>query len=492
MTEVQIKVVNYNGEIILNMYILNTCYLNKIFNKLYKFYFHCYFELVYNNKRVFPLDNINNVSSESIIIFNIVSYFKSNFNSYVAVNDNGKIIDWLPEYRKHTYNHGTFHFLKDYLNSNYDCLDIVSICCNSAHIAILFENSLAIILRPFSNKIIKSYQNATKIIKTFNEIGIIINNNKLITCNYDNKIFETDDLNNLDYKYIYANNTFFFVIGHHSITIVLHMYYLDSIQLITKYEITDILHLEVAHLLPLIAAIKEDSSLISFEIKKFNNNLSIKPLEAINKKSLKIKKILNIDNSFVAITYDDIIFIWGHNKELVDFYDVIQNDLICIDDIVVTKEYIGILKKNNSIIIISVINPTYAIYGNDELDYKYIKIIATNYKIFGLTDDYKVYEIVGVSKSIFHIPKLNNIENIYSNDKDILAISYDNIVYAYKQYYESDYSQATLKMYYCNKILDFKHVRINHNTFIIVTNTYELIEITYNETISSIVKLIEI
>jgi len=495
---INVKVVDISAKIIIDVDISKKSYLNQIYNMLYSLYFHCNFDLLFNKKIITPLEKISNLSNESIIIFDIVTYqklnfFKLDFNSYLAINNNGLIIDWMPEYQyPNNDNLNNYNFLKNYLNYNYNCLSIIKICnIIFFHAAVLFENGLLIILCYNKKKIIHIFHNVTKILKTTNIIGILINNNKLITCNYLGQIFKDDNLTNLDYKYIYSNSKLFFIIGHQSITIVTHKYYpypTDKL-LILKYNINNIYQIYDNWTSSKIAIIKENNSLLSFNIvinyHIFDGNIILD--ENIDNPDLKIKKILCIDISFVALTYDNLVFIWGNNKLLIDFYDICKNELVDVEDIVVTNLAIGILKKNNTIIIISIYEKITIYRTCIDIDYTYIKFISTKLNIFGLADNNKVYQIklLDSNYSCLHIEIFNDIKELYKSKTDILVVSNDNIIYAY--------NPNKNIIYYQQQILDFKSIRIHEHTFIIIRNNGELIKINDNDTdtFNNIVKFIK-
>ena len=384
--------------------------------------------------------------------------------------------------------------LKLYLNI-YNCLDIISICCVEHLAAILFENGVSIIFNHKVKSIVNTYYNVTKIIKTKNAIGILINDNKLITCNCLGQIFENSELNNLDYKYIYTNYYLFFIVGYFSIIIIKHTYYPNNIdnQLIIKYKISNITEIYYNHKSSLFAAIQENNNLIAFSISNTWGDYPFKeikaiPLDNINNLFLKIKKVLTIDLSFVVITYDDLVFIWGLNTELVNIYNILKNDLIDVDDIVVSKQYIGILKKNNSIILISV-SGSYCFCES----YQYVKLISTYYNMFGFSNNHKInqIEITESNNSLIlaHIEILNDIKELFSSHTSILAISNNNIIYVYDCYLNI--------IYFKLQILDLKSIRINDCSFIIIKNNNELIRIQYNgkqnyDILNHVVKFIKI
>jgi len=480
MTETNIIVVDISAKIILDIKISREKYVNQIYNELYPLYFHCNFDLLYEKRIIEPLEKISDISSEPIIILNIVLNIKSTtlhtLDSYIAINTDGKIIDWITGY----WRLDNFNCLKDYLNSNYNCLDIITICNIDYYFAILFENGITIIFSHDTKNIVNKFYNVTKIVSTRNQIGLIINNNKLITYNYLGKISKeldnSNELDNIDYKYIYGHKDFFFIIGYQNITIVKYTeeFNFYGTILINKYNISNIVEIYYTLDIPLIAVIKEDSSLISFliEIKELSENINIKPLDNINSQLLKIQKILNIDVSFVSLTYDYTVFIWGYNEELKKLYLILKNELIDIEDIVVSETHIGILKKNNSIIIISVFNGIYNIID----EHIYVKIISNNRLIFALADD-KVYEIDNLQ--LICIQELNNIKELYTNIIYLVAVSYDNIVYVYD--YSNEFCKNYKSLFYQKQILDFKSIRITDYSLIIIKNNNELIEITGNK-----------
>lgn len=491
MENYNVIVVDCNAKEIININIKINSYINQIYSnsKLFKLYFHCCFKLLYNDRVIEPYEKINDITTDQIIIFNIVSYpkikfFTSNFNFNIAVNTDGKIIDWIIDYSYYVVSIlDNFYFLKTYLNNNYNCLNIIKICSTESHAGILFEDGLLIILSYKSQTIINTFNNVIKIVKTYNSIGFIINNNKLITFMslIKDKIYEIKDLDKKEYINILANYDFFFIICKKEIIVIHQIYsynnnsYTNHMQLIDRYEINNIIEIYDTYDSKLIAAIKEDGYLISFEIltictESQNNKLIINPFEYINKLELKIKKIVCISFSFVSLTYDNYVFIWGNNKELIDIYKVLQKDLIDVIDIVSSREYFLILKKNNIIIVIS-LTGVYKIY-NDY--YEYNQIISTNYQIFVLCLDNKVYQIPNPQETIKQIKLLyKDIKEVYANNISILAISNDNIVYVYNSYL--DY------IYYKKQHLDLVAIKINQYYFLIISNNGNLIEIKYDD-----------
>ena len=408
------------------------------------------------------------------------------------------MVDLISKYYYNSSYFDKINCLKSYLNTNHNCLNIINICCNKIYTAILFEDGVALILSNTA-KIIKTFNNVSKIVKTICAIGIIINNNKLITMIQD-KIFDTEDLSNLDYKNIYTNAFFMFIIGYKSITIVHHIssYNSNKFQLINKYEINNVNKIFDNCGSSLLAVILNESSLMTFAIGSSwaetpESKLSIIPLTNINDLSLKIRKILCISFSFVVMTWDDNVFIWGDNKKLIELYELLKNKLYDVEDIVVTHECVGILKKNNSIIIMS-LKGTYSIYEDVKiiLDYSYIKIISTNFQIFVLADNNNIYEIIepNEDKNYYYLDIdiniiiLSDIKELYGNNTEILAISNNKIVYAI---FKS-------KIYYERQILDLKNVGIYQGTFIIIKNNGDLIEINrlYHKSFSSLTKFIKI
>jgi len=504
MEEINVKVVKINGKIIFEQNMPINIYVNQICNELnkLKLYYDRNFELIYKNKKISPLQKICDITSSTSIIFDIVLYFdmltinNDPFNeSQIAINTDGKIIDLeknsysILSYLNPLYN---LNGLQNMLNLNFNCLTIIKICCTAYYAVILFENGTAIIFSIRSNQIIETYNNVTKINKTYMSIGLIINNNKLIIYERSGEIFENDQLNNLDYKYMYSNYIYFFIICNNFILIV-NDNYNNQMLMVTKYEINNIVKIYNFNNERVIAAITEDSSLILFELSSDNNKLSINPIDDINKKSIKIKKILYMRNTFITITFNDSLFIWGEDNKLLELFKLLKKELIEINDIVVTLEYIGILNSNNDIIIISVINKSYNIYKSSDLNYKYNKIISTILGIFVLTDDNKIYEILCKPKKYDFIEILTDIKAIYSNNKNILALSNDNIVYVY---YSIRSKTSSIFLYYKEQILDFKSVKINNYAFIIIRkNTNDLVEIKYKveiNTLLNVVKFIQI
>lgn len=505
MEVINVKVVDCNGNVIINEIVLYTQYVNYIYNKLYKYFFHCHIKLLYNGRKISPLEKICDIIDiiDINITFNVVTYEKlkysyPNVNLHLVVNNKEQIIDFVSKYSCDSSYYHKINCFKAYLNTNHNCLNIINICCNKIYTAILFEDGIALI---FSNttEIIKRFNNVTKIVKTICAIGIIINNNKLITMIQD-KIFDNDDLCNLDYKNVYANTYFMFIIGHTSITIVHHIasYNNAKLQLINKYEINNVSEIYDNCGSSLLAIILNNSQLMTFEISSLwaeapLTKLNIIPITNINEQSLKIRKILCISFSFVVLTWDDIVFIWGNNKNLIELFELLKNKLYDVEDIVVTHECIGILKKNNSIIILS-LKGIYSIYESIKniLNYKYIKIISTNFQIFILADNNNVYEIIKPKEDNnyyyldidINIVILNDIKELYSNNTEILAISNDKIVYAL----------VKSMIYYKKQILDLKNVGVYQNTFIIIKSNYDLIEINrhYEKTLNNITKFIKI
>jgi len=507
MENFNVIVVDCNAKEIININIEINSYVNQIYSNgiLFKLYFHCCFKLLYNSRVIEPYEKINDITTDQIIIFNIVSYpklkfFTSNLNFNIAVNTDGKIIDWIIDYSYYVVSIlDNFYFLKTYLNNNYNCHNIIKICSTESHAGILFEDGLLIILSYKFQTIINTFNNVTKIVKTYNSIGFIINNNKLITFMslVKDKIYEIKDLDKKEYININANYDFFFIICKKEIIVIHQIYsynnnsYTNHMQLIDSYKITNIIEIYDTYDSQLIAAIKEDGYLISFEIlttwmESPNNKLSIKPLEYINKLELKIKKIVCISFSFVSLTYNNSVFIWGNNKELIDIFQILQNELIDVIDIVSSHEYIGILRKNNSIIVIS-LTGVYKMYNNS---CKYDQIISTNYQIFALCLDNKVYQIPNPQESINEIKLYNDIKEVYANNISILVISNDNIVYAYNSYVNY--------IYYKQQHLDLLAIKINQYYFLIISNNGNLIEIKYDDkkinnskTFRNILKFIE-
>jgi len=489
MVKINVIVVDISGNQIIDINISHESYINQVYNKLYKYFFHCKIKLLYNKKIIQPFQKICDISTDSKIIFEIVSHIKIKFfsqigfsihdvNSYIAVNTTGKIIDWMPAYVPSnsifldTFQ-DKFNFLKDYLNLMTSCLNIISIYCNDIYATILFENGQLFILCFRTKSQIKTIDNVTKVIKTRNVIGIIINNNKLIIySNIDLKhIIGSLNLSSLDYKNIYANSDYFFVIGEDSITIFNP--YCPTPKYIIKYKINNIFQIYDTRNSSIIAAIKEDYTLTSFIIETNDETgMSINPFEDINKQALKIKLMLSLNLSFVALTYDDKVIIWGHDKHLIKQYEVLQDKLIDVEDVVLTEFHIGILKRDNSIIIIHLNIRNYYIYETSEC--KYLKIISTRTKMYVLGDNNIVYELQNDFLP-YNIKLLeHNIKDLYSNSKDnILLISHDNIVYAY------DFLMVAKNksLYFEQQILDYKSVMITDKNFFIIRTNNELIEI---------------
>lgn len=497
MEEIHLKVVTLTGIFLIDINIPINSLINHFYYKLYKYFLHCCFDLLYDNKIISPLDKITDIISKDeitpkVIIFNVISYekikfFISNIDSCISINTAGKIIDWNTcDSYYYINNLNNFNFIKNYINLNYNCLNIINICSTECYVALLFENGIAIILSYEDKIIINTFNNVTQIVKTNKEIGILINNNKFIVCNYFGEIFENDKLSNLNCNYIYANYYLFFIVCQEYIIIVRnHLFFPDQNdrQLITFYYVNNIFQIYDTWDSSIIAAIKEDNTLVSFDIVS-DNELNITPFEDINDLSLKIKKILSVDLSFIALTYDDSIVIWGDNLELLDIYQFIKNDLINVQDIIVSRFCIGILKKNNTIIVIS-INGTYSIYN----DYNYIQIISTKYEIFGLADNNNVYciQIQEPNYCGLHIESLTNIKEFYATMTSILVISHDNIIQAYSPIYSYMHNQThfyknskydtNIPIFYRQQILDLKSVRTDNNTFFIIRQNDEIIKI---------------
>ena len=501
-----IKVFDCNGTQILYDTVLSSSSLNQIYNKLYILYLHCHkIELLCNNKKFLPIHKISDICTETdteivtdtgtgtgtgteTIILNIVVYLKSDLHQSdycIAINTDGNIIDCpLLEQTQR------FKYLKHYLNSKYNCLNIISICSNNKFVVVLFDNGQAIKLS-YENKEIKLlniFHNVTKIVSTGCTIGIIINDIDLITSD-DSNYIKSLDISSLNYKYIYTDVNFFFIINQDFITIVYRQIFCpNEKQIVVTYPISNIN--KIYCYCTDIAAIREDNSVISFNIDISRNELSekilnIKPYDDINKEYYKIKKILHI-GEFIALTYDDTVIIWGgHNPELIELYHAIKNNLTNVEDIVIAEEYIGILKKDNSIIVISLISNIYAIY---KTQYKYVDIISTDFIIFGFTDDNKVYGIPKPEHSWLPIEIGTNIKEVYANRVDILAISHDNIIYVYKYENYDTTGLISYTLYYEKQILDLKSIRVEYNSFIIIKNNGELIGIQYENNNDKIFK----
>jgi len=183
-----------------------------------------------------------------------------------------------------------------------------------------------------------------------------------------------------------------------------------------------------------MAAIKEDNSLIILKLvyERSSKTLFIETLEHINEQVIKIRKILSIEDDavFIAITIDDSFYINGFNQNLIELCNQLKDKLVNIDDIVLSYNAIGILKKDNSIILIKMEQNniiSFNIYESINSKYIYNKIISTYDKILALTSDKKVY----ILKDRLPIELFNNIQEVYVNHTDIILISTDNIVYAY-------------------------------------------------------------
>ena len=490
MTNIIITVVDCSGKIILTNTFLFNASVNKLYCKLYKLYLNCEIKLLYNNQIISPLKKISDIisiTSDTNIIFDIVSYQKllqqiDCPQKKFIVNTKGEIIYWANNKYLEIPN---YHIIQTLINENYNCLNIISICINKYNIAILFETGIAIILNNITKTIISTFYNVTKIfnIITRHAIAIIVNNlqsYKLIICNKNRQFFAPNnkELNNLDYKYIYVYKHLFFIINETYITIVK---YIHGSCKVTKYEIPNIVTLYINYLSTevslIVAGIKEDNTLISFKVvygymNETDYKLCVYPLENINNLFLKIRKVLTIRESFISITIDDYIFIWGNNKELLIFYEELKTNLVDIDDIVVSNNSIGILKKNNSIILITIsLRNTidYSIFYSISDDSKYVKIISTFDGIGVLDNNNKVYLI---QQYKLPIEILNNIKKVYSNNLHIIAISNDNIVYAY---------DAKCDITYCSQFPDFKSFIINHFNFIIIKNNNELVILEPND-----------
>ena len=489
MEEIIVKVVDCSGKIIFNNKMLFESRVNQIYNSCRLSCFHCEIKLLYNNQIISPLKKISDIiivkTTDLIIIFNIVLYPKNKYKllSEIIIDTKGKIIDYSLNNYIQKYNNSKRKFILDFINKNYNCLNIISICNSYYHIAILFEDGMLVIVSYETQNIINIFYNLKKIFKTVKTIVIIINdlqNCKLIIFNEKNEIIgdNNKELNNLDCIDIYIYNYLIFIISKTYIMIVRN----TNPLCIIKYEINNIIivyaiNIELYRVTNsgfLIAAIKEDNCLITFELiyNYDSSKLCIQPFEDIDKQFLKIRKILHIlDESFIAITNDDSIYIWGLNKKLVKLYEELKTQLINVDDIVVSYNSIGILKKDNSIILIIIKQRdiiSYTVYKSFNSKYKYNKIISTIDEIFALTDNNTVY----ILENGVPIEILNNIKDLYTNITNIIAISYDNIVYGYTSY---------KKIYYIQHFSDLKSIKINKENFMIIKNNGELIiiEIKY-------------
>ena len=163
----------------------------------------------------------------------------------------------------------------------------------------------------------------------------------------------------------------------------------------------------------------------------------------------------------IVITYDDILYIWGINTKLLVLYKELKTKLVDIDNIVVSYNSIGILKKDNSIILITMeqwYTISYTIYESDYSKYKYEQIFLNKNDILTLTDNNKVYLLPKYDEfALTSIPVeiLNNIKEVYVNINDMIAISYDNIVYAYRAIYSNIY----YKQQFVNNL---KSIKINY------------------------------
>ena len=361
---------------------------------------------------------------------------------------------------------------------------------------------MLIIISYKTQNIINTLYNVIKIFKIYSSIIIIINEfpnyfSKLIISDRKGKIIglEEKELNNLDYIDIYINDNVIFIINKTYIIIVRNTEEESNPLCILKYKINNITTLYSIIIYSnynsgsyIIAAIKEDNSLISFKLfyDKFNKLLYIEQLEDINKQFLKIKKILFIKNEvFITLTNDNAIHIWGVNDKLIELYKKLQPQLLNIEDIVVSYHTIGILKKDNSIILISVRHISCHIYESFDSKYKFEQIMTSSYEIFALTDNNKVYLLQ--YNILIPIEIFNNIKKIYTNNSNIIAISHDNIVYAYNSIYK--------KIYYMLQINNLKSIKINKDNFVIIKSNEEIIIIDKNYidlTLKDVVKFIEV
>lgn len=169
----------------------------------------------------------------------------------------------------------------------FSCLNIINIYCNDIYATILFENGQLFILCFRTKSHIITIKNVSKVIKTRNVIGIIINNSKLIIySNTDLKhVIEYLNLSSIDFKDIYANSDFFFVIGEDAISIFNP--YCPIPKYIIKYKINNIFQIYDTRNSSIIATIKEDYTLTSFIIETNDETgISINPFEDIYKQTL--------------------------------------------------------------------------------------------------------------------------------------------------------------------------------------------------------------
>jgi len=532
MSLINVKVVSISGETIYYATILRDTFINQLYNELYRLFYNCsQIYLLYLGKKISPLTKISQLTiiTDLLIILDIViiesdcSLWQSYTDIDIAICSKNKIIhrQFLPRVDDELFNFYyfcnfyNFYNYKKYeeifLTKDYNCLSIVSICDNELNIGILFENGIGIILSSCDNPIIiNTFHNVTKIVAAYNLIGIIINDNKLIIYYNTKGIFvDSPDLNNLDYNNIYVDANNFFIVGKQFLTIVKSSMYNPENPLIFKYEIQNIdtLHIFSESYLDVtyyyIYIINIDKTLILLKLKDELTTMTVFKDEDkdededeninINEQLLKIKKILSIDRTIIFLTYDDIVIICGNNKWLIKCYNLLKNDLGDVEDIVVTSTSLGILKKNNSIIIIT-INGLYTIYTDTchetivsenfyiferklDLEYQYVKIISNQYIICALADNNKVY-LISEPKNKYDLPTtielFNNIKKLYANVKDIIAISYENIVYAYRYYKEYN-----PHIYYEQQFSDLKSIKINAHNFVIIKNDNNLIEIYY-------------
>ena len=489
MKEVTIQVFDCGGNKIFDKNMSSDNRLNQIYIQLYKLYFYCKINLLYNKQIMPPFKKINDITTDLVIIFDIAICYKlvqldDNLILDIAINTQNKISEIIYSYNN--FIPGCLVNLRaitNFINKNYNCLNIISICHNYYHTAILFEDKTLIIVNNYtcyfydsgfsSINIIATFDNVTKIITTAQTFGIIINDTEFIKFDKEKKFHKYEDLTNIDYKYIYVIGNLFFIISQEFITIV----YTQHLSIV-QYKINNINKIYYTPQFGVngvIAAIKENGCLILFKILP-NYKLSIYPFENIN--NYPIKKILSIESLFVIITHDDNVFIYSNYEWIIERYELIKNKLKDVNDIVisVSTKLIGILKKNNDIIILSstslniIFEQIEPLYSNI-----YKQIISTNYNIFLLANNNKVYKIQKQTlfkTDVAPIEILDNIKEFYSNYIDLIAISYDNIVYA---------SQFPGGLYYKQQFLDLKAIKINKYTFIIIKNNNELIKIDFRK-----------
>lgn len=453
MTEIFVIVINVNGDKVFRETLSNNIFLNYVYTSLGQSYLDCKIKLLYNGQIISPLKKICDITPDLIIIFDLLAYPElheigtqnvyqdlsiapEGIGELLIVNSKGKII-------KDPYNSFlNYYDFQCFIDKNYNSLKIISIISISSCYVTLFEDGMLIIYCCENNTIINTFYNILEIVSS-NELLIIINtNNKLIIYQKNHIIINSNKLNNLELKKIYVIKNFIFIINNTDITIVQIDIENNNELLIIKHEINNIDRLYVMTLekssynnscSQIILAITENYTLISFTLcfNYVSQILSIQPLEDINNQLLKIKKILIIRNnsSFIVLTYNDTIYIWSQHVKLLEFYKEYQHTLVNIEDIVISDEAIGILKKDNTILLIEMYNyESFTITMYESTDMLYQKIITIIDKLFILTDNNKVLLLKkdGNPKEI-----LNNIKKICNSPFYILAVSYDNIVYVY-------------------------------------------------------------